>query len=174
MAALAVGLARSGQRCGIPAPCDAGRAAERPLAQQWLHGAMEKDEAARLLGKGSPTIGTFFVRERGEADYVLALWFGKPGGAPQATQHLITKNPETGYYCVNKRQIGEAKTIVKFIKQLFEPIDGWCVCGGGVGPSAAPEAALQAMRAGQPRARQRQLRKWAIAELTQMFLLLER
>ena len=91
---------------------------------------MEKDEAARLLGKGSPTIGTFFVRERGEADYVLALWFGKPGGAPQATQHLITKNPETGCYCVNKRQIGEAKTIVKFIKQLFEPVDGWCACGG--------------------------------------------
>ena len=75
------------------------RRASNPLS--FMHNVMSKDEADKLISDSGPASeGKFFIRRRAPESIVelilTVIYKGKP------THHLVSQNPVTGLYSVNK------------------------------------------------------------------------
>lgn len=106
---------------------------------QWLHGVISEDDAKGLIRDDGRGDGTFLVRERQDPSSfgLLVMYNGKP------TSHLISEDPASCTWFVNKKPMGEHADVPSLIAYLGSKQRGWPVAlthpvsipAGGKGPS---------------------------------------
>ena len=109
----------SGRKLSRSASASSGGSTKK----EWLHGAMGKEEAGKLLMDTHSDDGCFFVRKRGAEhpnDYVMCVIFkGKP------THHLISRDGAGSPFTINGKDTG-ATNLGGLVKKLRSRQPFWC------------------------------------------------